>query len=152
MSFEDLSPGDKMASMRTSMAFQRTRMAAERTMMAILRTSLSMIGFGFTIYTFFTNFISRDDARGLLASQAPTRFGMALIALGILLMILGIANHYRYMQTLRSLREDFKRRGFLQGGDGFPVSLTLIVSFLMVLLGLWALLTIGLRAVSSGVL
>jgi hypothetical protein len=50
------------------------------------------------------------------------------------------------------MREDFKRRGFLQGGDGFPVSLTLIVSFLMVLLGLWALLSIGLRAVASGVL
>lgn len=152
MSFEDLSPGDKMASMRTSLAFQRTRMAAERTMMAILRTSLSMIGFGFTIYTFFNNFIRRDDARGLLAAQAPARFGMALIALGILLMVLGIANHYRYMQTLRGLRADFKARGFLQGGDGFPVSLTLIVSFLMILLGLWALLSIGVRAMSNGVL
>ena len=92
------------------------------------------------------------DARGLLAAQAPARFGMVLIALGILLMALGIANHYRYMQTLRGMREDFKRRGFLQGGDGFPVSLTLIVSFLMVLLGLWALLSIGLRAVAGGVL
>jgi len=152
MNFEDLSPGDKMASMRTSLAFQRTRMAAERTMMAILRTSLSMIGFGFTIYTFFTNFLNRDDARGLLAAQAPSRFGMALIALGILLMALGILNHYRYMQTLRHLRDDFKGRGFLQGGDGFPASLTLIVSFLMVLLGLWALLSMGVRALNLGIL
>ena len=152
MNFEDLGTGDKMASMRTSMAFQRTRMAAERTMMAILRTSLSMIGFGFTIYTFFTNFLNRDDARGLLAAQAPSRFGMALIALGILLMGLGIANHYRYMQTLRGMRDDFKARGFLQGGDGFPVSLTLIVSFLMVLLGLWALLSMAVRAFNLGIL
>ncbi|MGL4543291.1 MAG: YidH family protein [Polymorphobacter sp.] len=147
MSFENLNPADQMASMRTSLAFQRTRMAAERTMMAILRTSLAMIGFGFTIYTFFTNYISGEDARGLLEREAPTRFGMALIALGILLMVMGIANHYHYMKTLRGLREDFKGRGYLQGGDGFPVSLTLIVSFLLVVLGFYALLSIGLRAV-----
>jgi len=147
MNFEELGTGDKMASMRTSLAFQRTRMAAERTMMAILRTSLSMIGFGFTIYTFFSNFIKRDDARGLLATDAPAHFGMALIALGILLMVLGIANHYRYMQTLRGLRADFKSRGILQGGDGFPVSLTLIVSFLMVLLGMWALFKVAVKVI-----
>ncbi|MFN9499253.1 MAG: DUF202 domain-containing protein [Erythrobacteraceae bacterium] len=62
MSFDELGNGDKMAGMRTALAFQRTRLAADRTMMAIMRTSLSMIGFGFTLYTFTTNFIKRDGA------------------------------------------------------------------------------------------
>ena len=147
MQFEDLSNGDKMASMRTALAFQRTRLAAERTMMAILRTALSMIGFGFTIYSFFTNFIKRDDALGIIAAQAPARFGLMLTGLGVLLLILGIVNQYRFMHVLRSQRDDFKARGFLQGGDGYPVSLTLVVSLLLVLVGMWAMLHIAYKTV-----
>lgn len=146
MKYEDLGTGDKMASMRTGLAFQRTRMAADRTLMAIMRTALSMIGFGFTIYTFFTNFIRRENSLGLIPGEAPGRFGLALISLGVLLLALGIANDYRYMRTLRAQRASFIRDGLLPDVDDFPVSLTLITAFLLVLVGLVAIFSIIARA------
>ena len=91
MIYDQLGNADKMAGMRTALAFQRNRLAADRTLMAIMRTSLSMIGFGFTLYTFTTNFIRRDGAAGVLAQQAPTRFAMTMIVLGTLLLVLGLS-------------------------------------------------------------
>ena len=126
MSFNELGNGDKMAGMRTALAFQRNRLAADRTLMAIIRTSLSMIGFGFTLYTFTTNFIKRDGAAGLLAQQAPTRFALTLIFLGVLLLTIGIINHYQYMQSLRTQRADFiadNNAGKSDPNQSFPIKM-----------------------------
>lgn len=144
--FDKLGNGDKLAGMRTALAFQRNRLAADRTLMAIMRTSLSMIGFGFTLYTFTTNFIKREGAAGLLPQQAPTRFALTLIILGTLLLTLGIANHYRYMMAVRAQRQSFIADGLLPPKEDFPVSLTLITAFLFVLIGLAAALSIIFRA------
>lgn len=146
MNFDELGHGDKMAGMRTALAFQRNRLAADRTLMAIMRTSLSMIGFGFTLYTFTTNFIRRDGAAGLLAQQAPTRFAMTMIVLGTLLLTLGIANHYRYMMMVRRQRDDFIGEGLMPAKEDYPVSLTLITAFLLVMIGVAAALSIIFRA------
>lgn len=146
MTYDELGKGDKMAAMRTALAFQRTRLAADRTLMAIMRTSLSMIGFGFTLYTFVTNFIKRDGAAGLLPQQAPTRFALTMIFLGVLLLTLGIANHYRYMMSMRAQRGVFIADGLLPPNEDFPVSLTLITAFLLVLIGLAAGLSIIFRS------
>ena len=146
MNFDELGNGDKMAGMRTALAFQRNRLAADRTLMAIVRTSLSMIGFGFTIYTFTTNFIKREGAEGLLPQQAPTRFALTLIFLGTLLLVLGIANHYQYMMAVRRQRDDFIGDGLLPPKEMFPVSLALITAFLLALVGLFAALGIILRS------
>ena len=132
--------------MRTGLAFQRTRLAADRTLMAIMRTALSMIGFGFTLYTFVTNFIHRDGAAGILNEQAPTRFALSLIFLGVLLLTLGIVNHASYMKGLRVQRETFIADGLLPPKEAFPVSLTLVTAVLLVLVGLLAGLGIMLRA------
>ena len=145
MDYDDLANGDKMAAMRSGLAFQRTRMAADRTLMAIMRTALSMIGFGFTLYTFVTNFIKREGAHGVLAHEAPTRFALTLIFLGVLLLTLGIVNHYRYMAVLRAQRDGFLADGLLPTKDVFPVSLTLVTAFLLVLVGVLAALSIILR-------
>jgi putative membrane protein len=146
MTYDELGNGDKMAAMRTALAFQRTRLAADRTLMAIMRTSLSMIGFGFTLYTFVTNFIKREGAAGLLPQQAPTRFALTMIILGVLLLTLGIANHYRYMMSMRAQRDAFIAEGLLPPREDFPVSLTLITAFLLVLVGIGAGLSIIFRA------
>jgi putative membrane protein len=145
MTYDELGYSDKMAAMRTALAFQRTRLAADRTLMAIMRTSLSMIGFGFTLYTFVTNFIKREGAAGLLPQQAPTRFALAMICLGVLLLMLGIANHYRYMMAMRGQRDVFIADGLLPPREDFPVSLTLITAFMLVLIGLAAGLSIIFR-------
>jgi putative membrane protein len=145
MAFEDLGNGDKMASMRTSLSFQRTRMSADRTLMSIMRTSLSLIGFGFTIYTFTTNLLKRDAVLGLLRPEAPRRFALTLIALGVTLLALGILNHYRYMRSLRDQRIEFINAGLLSDRHDFPVSLTLITAFLLLLLGLLTAFSIIVR-------
>ncbi len=146
MKFDELGNGDKMAGMRTALAFQRNRLAADRTMMAIIRTSLSMIGFGFTLYTFTTNFIKRDGALGLLAQQAPTRFALSLIFLGVLVLTLGIFNHYQYMRSVRDQRDDFIAQGLMPPKEMFPVSLALVTAFLLALVGVFAAVSIILRS------
>lgn len=146
MQFDELGKGDKMAGMRTALAFQRNRLAADRTLMAIVRTSLSMIGFGFTLYTFTTNFLNREGALGVLPQQAPTRFALTLIFLGVLLLTLGIINHFQYMKSLRLQRMEFINEGLMPPKEMFPVSLALITAFLLALVGLFAGLSIILRS------
>ena len=146
MPFEDLGNGDRMAGMRTALAFHRNRLAADRTLMAIMRTSLSMIGFGFTLYTFVTNFIRNDADHGVLAQQAPTRFALTMIILGTLLLTLGIIGHYRYMLAMRSQRQALIADRLLPPREEFPVSLTLVTAVLLVLIGMAAALRIMLRA------
>lgn len=135
----EMRPVDELAAMRTSLAFQRTRLAADRTLMAVIRTALSLIGFGFTIHSFFANVLVQSQ---VVREEAPTRFGLALIGLGVILLAAGIVNFYRFMQELRFGREDFHARGLLLCKDNFPVSLVLITAFLLLLIGLFAILSI----------
>jgi putative membrane protein len=137
----NLDPAGQMSSMRTTMSFQRTRMSADRTLMSILRTALSMIGFGFTIYSFFTSMVQLSPLGGAV-HLSPARFGLALTALGVLLLALGIANHVRFMLELRKERRQFAEEGLISGKDEFPVSLILIIAMLLLLLGLFAVLSI----------
>jgi len=151
MKYEDLGPNEQMASLRTSLSIQRTRMAAERTLMASLRTSLSLIGFGFTIFSFFQSLASRvaspvlPPVTGFSSLRAPARFGLALVFVGVVVLILGATHQYMYMKQLRSQRADFIRRGFLPGTSSFPVSYSLIAVFLLALIGLAAILSIMVR-------
>jgi putative membrane protein len=143
--FNDLSHGDQLASMRTELSYHRNRMAADRTMMAIVRTSLSLIGFGFTIYTFFTNFRSGQNALGVLPPQAPTRFGLALILIGIGLLVIGIVADYRYMQQLKEQRKQLVARGMLPDEPEFPRSLSLVMAIVLLLFGVAVFFSILLR-------
>ena len=120
-------------------------MAAERTLMASLRTSLSMIGFGFTIFTFFQDVSGKAAPIGVLPPRAPARFGLALVCVGVVVLILGVAYHYQYMKQLRSQRAEFIELGYLRGKTSFPMSMTLITAFLAALIALAAILSILLR-------
>lgn len=143
--FTDLSHGDQLASMRTELAYHRNRLAADRTMMAIIRTSLSLIGFGFTIYTFFTNFRSGQDALGVLPPQAPVRFGLALILIGVALLVIGIVTDHRYMQRLKAQRKQLVARGMLPDEPEFPRSLSLIMALALLLFGIAVFFSVLLR-------
>lgn len=143
--FEDLGHTDQLASMRTELSYHRNRLAADRTMMAIMRTSLSLIGFGFTIYTFFTNFRSGQNALGVLPPQAPIRFGLALILIGVALLVIGIVTDYRYMQRLKAQRALLVARGMLPDEPEFPRSLSLIMAIALLLFGLLVFFSILLR-------
>src|SRR5262245_46703785 len=78
---------DEWAVRRTGMSFQRTRMIADRTLMSVIRTSLSLIGFGFTVYQIFQKL---HEAEVLKSSASARHFGTALLALGVLMLIVGI--------------------------------------------------------------
>jgi uncharacterized membrane protein YidH (DUF202 family) len=134
----------EMASRRTGMAFQRTRMAADRTLMGEIRTSLSMITFGFTIYQFFRG-LRQTEMVGAGAGQAAAFFGQALVYLGVGMIVVGIVYHVQFMLALRRERAAMTESGDIQGKSPFPVSLTLVVAVLMLLLGIAAIAGIAFR-------
>jgi uncharacterized membrane protein YidH (DUF202 family) len=125
---------------RSGMAIHRTRMAADRTLMSEIRTSLSLIGFGFTIYQVFQKL---HEAGTIARSEAPRNFGAALIVLGIIIMAGGIWRHIQFALELRRSRARMVGEGLVHGQSAYPVSVALIVSVLLMLVGLVAILSIA---------
>jgi putative membrane protein len=126
----------ELSARRTGMSFQRTRLSADRTLMSVIRTSLSLIGFGFTIFQFFQKL--RDQS--VLTGAAPARnFGMTLVLLGVAMLVIGIVYHIQFMLELRNEREAMKAAGLIHGESQFPVSLTMIVAVLLLLIGITAI-------------
>jgi len=133
MSFEKNDVATELSSRRTGMSFQRTRMSADRTLMSVIRTSLSLISFGFTIFQFFKHL---EDTKLLSsAERAPRNFGLALLVLGAGMLAVGIVYHLLFMRELRSQRTELMTEGLVHGESTFPVSLTLIVAVLLLLVG-----------------
>jgi len=132
----DAAISTELSSRRTGMSFQRTRMSADRTLMSVMRTSLSLIGFGFTIFQIFEKAHEADILR---SSMAPRRFGEALVILGIGMLVVGIGYHIYFMIGLRRERTMLKADGLIHAESQFPVSLTLIVALLLLLIGFFAI-------------
>jgi inner membrane protein YidH len=128
----------ELSSRRTGMSFQRTRMSADRTLMSIIRTSLSLISFGFTIFQVFAKM--RDQ--NIITHGAPARnFGVTLVALGILMLVGGIAYHLRFMIQLREQRKAMTEAGLVHAQSSFPASLTLITAVVLLLIGVAAIVS-----------
>lgn len=148
----DLSDADRisveLSSRRTGMSFQRTRMSADRTLMSIMRTALSLIGFGFTIFQVFNKM--REAKMLAEGSHAPQNFGIALVALGIVMLIFGIVYHVRFMTGLRAERTSMRDEGLVHGESEYPVSLTLITATLLLLIGLVAIVSMVFNLQTSG--
>src|ERR1700758_4748992 len=100
----------ELAARRTGMSFQRTRLSADRTLMSVIRTALSLIGFGFTI---FQGFEKAKHAALLTNATAPRDFGIALVALGTGVLVLGIVYHVQFMVGLRKLRAEMAAEGLI---------------------------------------
>lgn len=128
----------ELSSRRTGMSFQRTRMSADRTLMSVIRTSLSLISFGFTIFQVFQKL--RDQA--VITGAGPARhFGIALVALGIGMLILGIIYHVQFMLGLRIERNQLTEDGLIHGESRFPPSLTLITALVLLAIGIVAIIS-----------
>lgn len=133
----DLSTGrSEMSMRRTGMSFQRTRMSADRTLMSVIRTSLSLIAFGFTIFQFFRKL---QETGALAQAEAPRNFGLALVALGIGMLVLGIVYHVQFMLGLRRTRHEMAEESLIHGESRFPPSLTLVTATILLLIGLAAI-------------
>jgi putative membrane protein len=81
-------------------AWLRTRLSIERTLMAWVRTSVSLIGFGFTIVQFFERFHSMEGVAPALRPQAPRYLGLALIAAGVIALVVSV---WQYRAVVRYL-------------------------------------------------
>lgn len=126
----------ELSARRTGMSFQRTRMSADRTLMSVMRTSLSLISFGFTIYQVFEKL---RDAGSITHAGASRNFGILLVSLGIVMLIVGIIYHVRFMIGLRHEREAMRRDGLIHAESQFPPSMTLITAVLLLIIGIFAI-------------
>lgn len=80
-------------------ALVRTVLSSEQTLMAWVRTSVSMFTFGFSIAQFFQYLsLKQEDP---VFSTGPRRLGMSLICVGLLMLLLAMADHVRMIRQMR---------------------------------------------------
>jgi putative membrane protein len=119
----------------------RTRLSLERTMMSWLRTATALIGFGFAIVQFFERLQQAPEAHSAYLPNAPIYLGLALIACGVVALVVSI---WQYRWTVH----------YLWGGAFAPIagmtqeprnSPVLAIGVLLILIGLFAFFAVLLR-------
>ena len=126
----------------------RTRLSVERTMIAWLRTAVSLIGFGFAIVQFFERLQQMSGALPANLPTAPKYLGLALIACGVLALLISI---WQYHWTARYLRSGAFAP--IAGMEGMPSSVVtlqspvVVVAILLVCIGVFAFAAVLLRIV-----
>ncbi len=78
----------------------RTRLSLERTLMSWMRTATALIGFGFAIVQYLDRLQQVPGASSAYLPKAPQYLGLALIAAGVLGLLLSI---WQYRWILRYL-------------------------------------------------
>ena len=119
----------------------RTRLSLERTMMSWLRTATALIGFGFAIVQYLNNLKKLPESRAPRFPTAPEYVGLALIACGIVALVIAIS---QYRWTIRYLwGEPFDViAGMTKEGGRSPV---IAVAVLLIIVGVFAFVAVLLR-------
>ncbi len=119
----------------------RTRFSLERTMISWLRTATALIGFGFAIVQFFERLQRSSEARAAYLPNAPIYLGLALIACGILALVVAI---WQYRWTVRYLWDGSFApiAGMAQEPKNSPV---LMIGMMLIFIGLFAFFAVLLR-------
>jgi putative membrane protein len=78
----------------------RTRLSLERTLMSWMRTATALIGFGFAIVQYLSHLRELPGVNPAYLPRAPQYLGLALIAAGILGLLLSV---WQYRWVLRYL-------------------------------------------------
>jgi putative membrane protein len=133
----------ELSSNRTAMSFQRTRASLDRTLMSVVRTSLSLIGFGFTLFQVFHSLINKVP--GAVPTHAPRNMGLSLIALGVLLLVLGLINHVTSSKHLQARRERLRELGLIRHAEPLGPSTITVIAMLLLLIGVLCFASILLR-------
>src|SRR5215471_19412957 len=122
-------------------AWLRTRLALERTIMAWLRTAVALIGFGFAIVQYLQHLEQTPGAHAAYLPHAPRYLGLALIACGILALVISI---WQYSWSIRYLwGEPYTPiAGATREGKHTPV---IAVAIVLILIGLFAFFAVLLR-------
>lgn len=119
-------------------AWVRTRLAGDRTFMAWLRTAASFIGFGFTIFEFFSRL---DTSPGKLrAAQQSAVLGLVLIAAGVTALAIALMQYTHGMHNLGDRR-------FVAIADPHPPrSPAVFLAAVLIVVGIIAFASIVVRA------
>jgi putative membrane protein len=126
----------------------RTRLALERTLMAGVRTGVALIGFGFTIVQFFKRLRETEGVVPRVRPQAPRYLGLALIAAGVLSLLISTWQYRRIVHYLWS--SQFKSLAGLEAKDMEPVitqSPLMAVVIAVIFIGIFAFGSVWLRMV-----
>jgi putative membrane protein len=121
----------------------RTRLSLERTLMAWLRTATALIGFGFAIVQYLSHLEQLPGANPAYLPKAPQYLGLALIAAGILGLLLSIWQYRRMLRYLES--GSFAAVAGIEP-EGMH-SAALAIAVLLVGIGLFAFFAVLLRLV-----
>lgn len=74
-------------------AWLRTKYAMDRTFMAWLRTAIAMIGFGFTIVTFFSSFSQIEGIGPAASPRSPVILGLTLVGTGTIALAIALVQY-----------------------------------------------------------
>jgi putative membrane protein len=124
-------------------AWVNTVLSLQRTLMAATRTAVSLIGFGFTVAQFFQR--ARDSApagaKVVMRAAGPRNFGLALIAAGVVSLIVFVWQYHEAVQRL--WKGQF---AVLAGDTGQPLLAPVyIVAVAVILIGLAAFVVVFAR-------
>jgi len=116
----------------------RTRLSLERTMMAWLRTATALIGFGFTIVQFYEHLQQIPGIHPAYVPDAPRYLGLALIACGVLALLISIHQYWWSVRYLWSAQF-----ASIAGANSERMQTpVLAVAALLTLIGLFAFLAV----------
>ena len=110
----------------THLAFERTSIAQERTLLAWIRTAIALISFGFTIFSVFA--LEKGAGHKFVGFWGPRFFSIGLILAGLTSLLLATIQHNRDVRVLRSIDASLR-----------PTSNSMVLAFLIALLGLFAM-------------
>jgi putative membrane protein len=131
---------DVKVNLTNELAKERNRAAYDRTLMAWIRTAISLIGFGFAIAKSY-EYIQMDEmektGRFIDQIHAPLWFGMSFILLGMLCILGGVIQHVKVVKQIQTGTFSF----------GEPRPLAKIVALILLVIGVFALITIFQRRV-----
>ena len=121
----------------------RTRLSLERTMMSWLRTAVALIGFGFAIVQYLSHLERIPGERPPYFPTAPEYLGLALIACGVLAIVIAI---WQYRWTVHYLWGEMFTpiAGISREGKQSPV---MAIAILPICIGLFAFSAVLFRLV-----
>jgi putative membrane protein len=82
----------------------RTRLSLERTLMSWIRTATALIGFGFSIVTFFERLSHMEGFKAPRHPELPRHLGLALMALGSVSLAVAILQYRGVVRHLEGTR------------------------------------------------
>jgi putative membrane protein len=131
-------PAFELASRQASLAFERTIVTIDQGLMSAVRTSLSLIGFGFAAVLFF----HQAGAETGIDLKVPARnFGLSLVAMGIMLVSLGLIEHRSRLNKLKRQTAELHQRRLLlehsprRHAPVAYVAIILLISGILVIVG-----------------